>query len=370
MIKNRESVFIHSHSEYLSDRKVCGLYPLERLINVLAAAGFKKIFISLSEKESSFYHDRIARHLKKITAAEIIEVNKLPTIKDLLRIPSGMFMQPHYFDMQSVYFKKIKNSIVPVERDDQFIIDDKAGLKKAVSLIEKRLIDTTQGYIAKNINKKISVPMSAVISATRIHPNTLTLINFIIGSYGTYLVFLNTHWSMALGGTLFQLASVFDGVDGEVARFTFRSSKLGGWLDTICDHVILLFMLAGVTYLFSLEHGIAAAAICLGFAVLGFLMMVYSNSSYLAMFKTSQSMKAYDTEFILKLPSSDLKVAFILKTRYLAKKEFYSIVFFFAGVSGNIHITLPIFSLVCFVGSIILLRINRQYFPVFKEMIK
>ena len=44
-----------------------------------------------------------------------------------------------------------------------------------------------------------------------------------------------------LGAFLFELASIIDGCDGENARLTFRSSKLGGTLDVTGDALTFVF---------------------------------------------------------------------------------------------------------------------------------
>jgi CDP-L-myo-inositol myo-inositolphosphotransferase len=49
------------------------------------------------------------------------------------------------------------------------------------------------------------------------------------------------------GGLLFHAASVFDGVDGEIARATFRSSNAGAALDSAVDVGTNLLFVIGVT---------------------------------------------------------------------------------------------------------------------------
>ncbi len=49
------------------------------------------------------------------------------------------------------------------------------------------------------------------------------------------------------GGLLFHAASVFDGVDGEIARATFRSSAAGATIDTVVDIATNLLFILGVT---------------------------------------------------------------------------------------------------------------------------
>lgn len=49
------------------------------------------------------------------------------------------------------------------------------------------------------------------------------------------------------GGLLFQAASVFDGVDGEVARATFRTSRFGATLDSLVDAATNALFILGLT---------------------------------------------------------------------------------------------------------------------------
>ena len=50
------------------------------------------------------------------------------------------------------------------------------------------------------------------------------------------------------GALLFQFASIVDGVDGETARATFRSSARGAMLDSMTDAATNLAFIAGVAF--------------------------------------------------------------------------------------------------------------------------
>jgi CDP-L-myo-inositol myo-inositolphosphotransferase len=67
---------------------------------------------------------------------------------------------------------------------------------------------------------------------------------------------------LVAGGLLFQAASVFDGVDGEIARATFRTSQRGATLDTLVDVATNLLFFFGVTL--ALARGGRAGALWLG----------------------------------------------------------------------------------------------------------
>lgn len=51
---------------------------------------------------------------------------------------------------------------------------------------------------------------------------------------------------LVLGAILFQAASIFDGVDGEIARATFRTSARGAMLDSVIDAATNLSFIAGL----------------------------------------------------------------------------------------------------------------------------
>jgi CDP-L-myo-inositol myo-inositolphosphotransferase len=54
-------------------------------------------------------------------------------------------------------------------------------------------------------------------------------------------------WALIAGGLLYQAASIFDGVDGEMARATFRSSRPGAAADSLIDMATNLLFIVGVT---------------------------------------------------------------------------------------------------------------------------
>lgn len=77
------------------------------------------------------------------------------------------------------------------------------------------------------------------------------------------------HGALA-GALLFQAASVFDGVDGEIARATFRTSPAGARLDSLIDAATNLAFVAGLSANLWLRGDTSAAAA--GVAGLGLLM--------------------------------------------------------------------------------------------------
>ena len=109
------------------------------------------------------------------------------------------------------------------------------------------LVKDTDGWVSRHLNRPISTRLSALLSRYPVHPDVITLAGFLVAVLSAYASSRGTYAGFAAGGVLFHAASVLDGVDGEVARLTFRSSRRGQWLDTIADDASNLVYFAGLT---------------------------------------------------------------------------------------------------------------------------
>lgn len=117
----------------------------------------------------------------------------------------------------------------------------------------RALTKPTDGLISKLINRRGSRVVTRALLDTGLTPNQMTLIAAVFGAVGIALVARGTWALVALGATLVQLQSILDGCDGELARLTFRSSRIGEWLDSIVDD--------GMNVAYPLALGAAAAAL-------------------------------------------------------------------------------------------------------------
>ena len=97
---------------------------------------------------------------------------------------------------------------------------------------------------------KIFTWVAVKVGAT---PNQVTLLSFAIGLYSAYLFSRGTFPSIFLGAILLQLSIIVDCVDGELARYTRKFSKLGAWLDAVTDRVKEYLVFLGLAYGASLE---------------------------------------------------------------------------------------------------------------------
>ena len=213
-----------------------------------------------------------------------------------------MFLQSHYFnDNIKIFYKKGQNIYSCQYRKDQFLLKSNTSFEKGVKLVREYIIKNTGGFIAQKINKRISIPISLLLARTRIHPNYLTFVNMIIGISASVCLLFNSYWLTVLGGFLFQTASVMDGVDGEVAKFTFKVSKIGGWLDTIGDNLTLILFITVLSYLYFVNTGGYLPVIVIVIIFAGIIIMLSAMVRYLKKYSKSGSLVAYDREFLQKL---------------------------------------------------------------------
>jgi phosphatidylglycerophosphate synthase len=109
---------------------------------------------------------------------------------------------------------------------------------------ERRLLESvrkeTDGFIARTLNRPVSLRLSKIFIRLGLTPNQISVGNLVVGLIGAWLAAAGGYFNIALGALLFQLSSVVDGSDGEVAKLTYTCSERGSWIDTLCDELTCL----------------------------------------------------------------------------------------------------------------------------------
>lgn len=106
----------------------------------------------------------------------------------------------------------------------------------------------SDGIVSRRFNRPISQRISAVLlHIPGIRPGHLTAVTALLGLLMFATFVFDGYAGLVLGGVLFHVASVVDGVDGEIARATFRDSRRGAVLDTAVDMATNLLFYLGVT---------------------------------------------------------------------------------------------------------------------------
>lgn len=167
---------------------------------------------------------------------------------------------------------------VPSASVSAAIPGERAALNAAAQRIIKATGKPGDGIVSRHINRPISQAITALaLRWPAMRPGHATFAAAAIGAAMIGALVLGGAAGLVAGAVLFQLASIIDGVDGEVARATQRSSARGAMLDSVTDAVTNLGFIAGVSWNLyvagAVEPALAGAAgfalLALGTALLG-----------------------------------------------------------------------------------------------------
>jgi choline kinase/phosphatidylglycerophosphate synthase len=127
-------------------------------------------------------------------------------------------------------------------------IDTPRDRRRAIdALVTRKGSKPSDGPVARTLNRPLSKLVSRRLLATRVGPDPITLSNLALLLVSGMLLALGARYEalLVVGGVLVQLSSALDGVDGELARVSGRSSTWGAVLDAVCDRYGDLAVLVG-----------------------------------------------------------------------------------------------------------------------------
>ena len=100
------------------------------------------------------------------------------------------------------------------------------------------------GLVSRFLNRPISRRITGVLLKFPIHPNTWTISIFVLPLIAAVFLVRGGYLGIVIGAAVFQVFSVLDGCDGEIARAKNLESKFGERLDYFCDFAAsLLYVL-------------------------------------------------------------------------------------------------------------------------------
>jgi len=118
------------------------------------------------------------------------------------------------------------------------------------------------GFVSRSLNRPISRRITGVLLKFPISANAFTIAIFVFPLIATAFLVRGDYVSVVIGAAIFQVFSVLDGCDGEIARAKNLESKFGERLDNVCDFLAsLLYVLALGWGLHRWTEGIICAAL-------------------------------------------------------------------------------------------------------------
>jgi 1L-myo-inositol 1-phosphate cytidylyltransferase / CDP-L-myo-inositol myo-inositolphosphotransferase len=139
------------------------------------------------------------------------------------------------------------------------------------------------GVVARQLNRRLSWRLSLLLVRAGASPAAATLLAFLLAllAAGTLAAGHEWSWALVAGGVLTLIASIADGVDGEIARASLRASPVGAFRDSVLDRLADATLLAGLALAAGLD---TATWVALAAALFGSLQVPYVRASYEASF--------------------------------------------------------------------------------------
>jgi phosphatidylglycerophosphate synthase len=104
------------------------------------------------------------------------------------------------------------------------------------------------GFVSRYLNRPISRVVTRLLLRFPTTPNAWTLLIFPIPILASLILLNGTYWSFLWGLVLFQVFSVLDGCDGEIARAKFLESERGRRLDDLFDILSNVLLVLGLGF--------------------------------------------------------------------------------------------------------------------------
>ncbi len=235
--------------------------------------------------------------------------------------------------------------------DPLITIRTEADRSRAESMLWDGCRKPADGIVSRYLNRHLSLFVSRRIAHTAVMPNHVTAVTFGLGVLAALFAAFGGTPAWAMAGVLFQLTSVLDGVDGELARVRLDGSVLGEWLDTISDDSsdVLMYAALGVgayRMLYAAPDVPAKVWLALGaIAALGKLVSMVVYYSWLRA-RGRGDLLAFEWSF--DDPNNRTVAARLLGgLRYLTKNDFIALSVMVLGLVG----ALPWFLFVAVIGT-------------------
>ncbi len=132
-------------------------------------------------------------------------------------------------------------------------------------------LQTLRYGLRGSVTKWFERPAVSLLIALKFTPNTATAVGLLIALIAAYFI---SEGDFVLGGILVLVGSVFDLLDGGIARATNSVSRRGALTDSVFDRVSEIAVLAGLGMYYSSGVDADTTGVLLAFVAVGGSLMV------------------------------------------------------------------------------------------------
>ncbi|NJD98236.1 CDP-alcohol phosphatidyltransferase [Thermococcus sp. LS1] len=217
---------------------------------------------------------KVARIGKDLEEWDAVDTGFFVLEEDIFEVTSSLVAEKGSFELREVV-ERAKLKVTFVDGLPWVDVDTPKDVKRARRMLIKSAVKGTgDGFISRHLNRKISTEMS-ILLVEHVSPNAMTVVTFLFGLLSALL----NLWNPAVAGILYQLSSILDGVDGELARARLQTSRFGGYVDSLLDRYVDGAFLALLVYSTLSEPVWWLVALL---ALLGSVMVSYSTERFKA----------------------------------------------------------------------------------------
>ena len=222
-------------------RPIAGVAAAARIVRELAEAGMVEAWLEIGGKDT--LSSDALEDIERLSGATRVQIVRDGTPEPLARAKGNMLRVPGDWLIPAEALARFRIGGIEAVRFESIRLDARAG-----ATILRGTVKRADGLVSRWINRPISRRISALLLHVRwVRPMHATVGTALLAGAMFAALLQGSVGGLVAGGILFQAASLFDGVDGELARATFRSSRLGAMLDTVVDAVTNLLFILGVT---------------------------------------------------------------------------------------------------------------------------
>jgi phosphatidylglycerophosphate synthase len=211
-----------------AERPIAGIPAAARIVRELAQAGFTQTWLELPAGAAP--SEAAMAEIHRLAPPMAVRIGEPPASEPIARFSGNRLVSAE--------------SILAGGPDSGIALD----WPGAAAEILRQTGKPTDGPVSRWLNRPVSRSISALLlQLPGLRPIHATAVNALLGLAMFLALIWGDGWGLIAGGLLFQAASIFDGVDGEMARATFRSSPAGAALDTWIDTATNAMFLIGLT---------------------------------------------------------------------------------------------------------------------------
>ena len=229
------SALVAFDSAALAGRRIAGVAAAARIVREIAEAGFDAAWLSLpSDQDLDAAAGADVRRLAGTMPVRMVAADA--PLGTALRLPADRLVP-------AAVLREMAGG-APLPADAGLLRLD--GPRASTTLL-RTTGKAGDGPVSRWLNRPVSRALSALLlRVPGIRPLHATLGTALLAVLMFAALVLGGQLGLIAGALLFQAASIFDGVDGELARATFRTSRAGALLDSVIDVATNLLFVSGL----------------------------------------------------------------------------------------------------------------------------